>query len=390
MSRQRVVTWCHPFEANRDQVTPYTALQIQELLQKFRWAVWSHPAPPMFPCDLFPFSAFGKHLSGTRFTSYSDVQTAAENWLFGQGTDYYQDRNLKSGERSVPIDPLVNPNDILFPPLHIKLEFMKNFVKSINKEREAFQYFRSKFPRLSDSKTRVEIFMGPQICKIMKYLAFDRILEGKEKAAWEILKVWYEDFYWQPRRLELSTIELYCMNNGKRTRSMNNEHGERFHQDMTAMERRYQWKRRSSETVEKRTRRPKILRERSRRTLKRVVKQNRKSSLVEISQELQSSSRISVSSRTVQRELKNLGFHGRAAAHKPNITPQNAKHRLQWCRAHRHWTVNMWKTLLCVCGVMNLALQFGSRMDASGFGGCPANVSLVTTLCRLLSLVVEA
>ncbi|GFW84425.1 transposable element Tcb1 transposase [Trichonephila clavipes] len=32
-------------------------------------------------------------------------------------------------------------------------------------------------------------------------------------------------------------------------------------------------------------------------------------------------------------------------AHKPNITPQNAEHRLQWCRVHRHWTVDMWKTV---------------------------------------------
>ncbi|GFS47830.1 uncharacterized protein TNCV_3598321 [Trichonephila clavipes] len=49
---------------------------------------------------------------------------------------------------------------------------------------------------------------------------------------------------------------------------------------------------------------------------------------------------------SVERELKHLGFHGRAAAHKPNMTPQNAKHRLQWCRAQRHWTVDMWKTFL--------------------------------------------
>ncbi|GFU80349.1 transposable element Tc1 transposase [Trichonephila clavipes] len=110
------------------------------------------------------------------------------------------------------------------------------------------------------------------------------------------------------------------------------------------------WKRRGSETVEKRTGRPKILGERSCRTLKRVVKQNCKSSLVEISQEFQSSSGISVSSRIArrerERELKYLGYHGRAAAHKPNITPQNAKHLLQWCRAHRHWTMDMWKTVL--------------------------------------------
>lgn len=106
------------------------------------------------------------------------------------------------------------------------------------------------------------------------------------------------------------------------------------------------WKRRGMETAEKRAGRPKKLGERSRRTLKRVVKQNRKSSLLEISQEFQSSSDVSVSSRTVRRELNNLGFHGRAAAHKPNITSQNAKHRLKWCRDHRHWTVDMWKTVL--------------------------------------------
>ncbi|GFW76460.1 regulator of chromosome condensation 2 [Trichonephila clavipes] len=88
------------------------------------------------------------------------------------------------------------------------------------------------------------------------------------------------------------------------------------------------WKRRVSEKAEKRTCRPKVLGERSRRTLKSVVKQNRKSSLVEICQEFQSSSGINVSSRTVRRELKNLGFHSWAAAHKPNITPQN----LAWFR----------------------------------------------------------
>ncbi|GFV67819.1 uncharacterized protein TNCV_925851 [Trichonephila clavipes] len=95
-----------------------------------------------------------------------------------------------------------------------------------------------------------------------------------------------------------------------------------------------EWKRRGSETAEKRTRRLKIL-----------------------------------------------------AAYKPNITPQNAKHRLQWCRAHRHWTVDIWETVLWSD---EFALQSGSRMDTSGFGGCPVNASLVTALCGLLSLVVEA
>ena len=96
------------------------------------------------------------------------------------------------------------------------------------------------------------------------------------------------------------------------------------------------WKRRGSETVKERIGRPKIMSERSRRSLKREAK---KSSLVKITQEFKSSTGVSASSRTVRRELKNIGFQGRAAAHKPNITPQNAKRRLQWCKAHRHCTV---------------------------------------------------
>ncbi|GFX86678.1 regulator of chromosome condensation 2 [Trichonephila clavipes] len=148
------------------------------------------------------------------------------------------------------------------------------------------------------------------------------------------------------------------------------------------------WKRRGSETAEKRTGRPKILGERSRRTLKRVVKQNRKSSLVEISQEFQSLPGISVSSRTVRRELKNLEFH---MVIQP-LTIQTSLHRMRSidCNGVELTIIGLWACGKLFFGVMNLALQSGSQMDASGFGRCPANVPLVAALCRLLSLVVEA
>ncbi|GFW79820.1 transposable element Tc1 transposase [Trichonephila clavipes] len=145
-------------------------------------------------------------------------------------------------------------------------------------------------------------------------------------------------------------------------------------------------KRRGSETAENRTGRLKILGERRRRTLKRVVIQTRKSSLVDISQEFQSSSGISVSSSTVRRELKILAFRGRAAAHKPNITPQNAKQRLQWCRAHDHWTVDMWKTVLWSDKSRLAVWQPDGRVWVWRM---PGEVSLVTALYRLLSLVVD-
>ena len=65
---------------------------------------------------------------------------------------------------------------------------MENSVKSTNKIREAFQYLRSKFPRLSDAKIKKGIFVGSQICIIMNNPAFDQILARKEKAAWEAFK----------------------------------------------------------------------------------------------------------------------------------------------------------------------------------------------------------
>jgi hypothetical protein len=34
------------------------------------------------------------------------------------------------------------------------------------------------------------------------------------------------------------------------------------------------------------------------------------------------------------------------AAHKPNISPVNAKRRLKCCKERRHWTVDNWKRVI--------------------------------------------
>ena len=41
-----------------------------------------------------------------------------------------------------------------------------------------------------------------------------------------------------------------------------------------------------------------------------------------------------------------MGFHGRAAAHKPKITMRNAMRRLERSKARRHWTLELWKHVL--------------------------------------------
>ena len=97
-------------------------------------------------------------------------------------------RNLNPSEKNVVAQPLVDPKDVLLPPLHIKLGLMKNFVKGMNQEGRAFKYIREKFPKLSDAKVKEGIFVGPQIRELVKDPAFDQVLEGKEKEAWEAFK----------------------------------------------------------------------------------------------------------------------------------------------------------------------------------------------------------
>ena len=62
--------------------------------------------------------------------------------------------------------------------------------------------------------------------------------------------------------------------------------------------------------------------------------------------EFQTASGSNVSTRTVRRELHEMGLHGRAAADKPKITMCNAKCWLEWCKARRHWTLEQWKRVL--------------------------------------------
>ncbi|XP_048852601.1 uncharacterized protein LOC125720773 [Brienomyrus brachyistius] len=85
---------------------------------------------------------------------------------------------MKPGCKNIAHEPLVHRDKILMPPLHIKLGLMKNFVKRLDNDSAAFHHLRDKFPELSEAKVK----------------------EG----------------------------------------AVSDEHGERFHQDISVMESRYQ------------------------------------------------------------------------------------------------------------------------------------------------------
>jgi hypothetical protein len=61
---------------------------------------------------------------------------------------------------------------------------MKNFVKAMDRDGQGFLYLQRKFPRISDTKIKVGIFIGPQIKELMKDQDFEGSLNESEKAAW--------------------------------------------------------------------------------------------------------------------------------------------------------------------------------------------------------------
>ena len=82
---------------------------------------------------------------------------------------------------NVENQPLVELSKILLPSMHLKLELMKNFEKTMNQEEIAFTYLREMFPRLSEAKLKEGIIIGPQIRDLIKDEYFDKLLQGDEK-----------------------------------------------------------------------------------------------------------------------------------------------------------------------------------------------------------------
>ena len=56
--------------------------------------------------------------------------------------------SFEPGQRNVAEDPLVDTKNVILPLLHIKLGIVKHFVKAIVRNKKAFGYLKSKFPKL--------------------------------------------------------------------------------------------------------------------------------------------------------------------------------------------------------------------------------------------------
>ena len=84
---------------------------------------------------------------------------------------------------------LVKPNKVYLPPLHIELGLVKNFVKAVIQHREAFKRVCELFPYKFEVKLKQEIFLKPQIRKLLKDQLFETKLTPNELAAWNAFEL---------------------------------------------------------------------------------------------------------------------------------------------------------------------------------------------------------
>jgi hypothetical protein len=95
---------------------------------------------------------------------------------------------LKTSDKNVVRNSLIDPRKVLLPSLHIKLGLVKQFVKALPKEGECFKYLCKKFPGLSDAKLEEGIFVGPDIGSFSQMTCLKRPMKTAEREAYNAFK----------------------------------------------------------------------------------------------------------------------------------------------------------------------------------------------------------
>ncbi|UYV63735.1 hypothetical protein LAZ67_2005461 [Cordylochernes scorpioides] len=139
---------------------------------------------------------------------------------------------------------------------------MKNFVKAMDRNASGFVYLKQKISSISEAKIKEGIFVGPQIRELQQDGNFQNSLNEVEAAAWNSFRnvcknflgsVKVENYRDIVKDLLLSYKALGCNMSLKihflhshldffpdNLGAVSDEHGERFHQTISNMEKRYQ------------------------------------------------------------------------------------------------------------------------------------------------------
>ncbi|GBM93110.1 hypothetical protein AVEN_32037-1 [Araneus ventricosus] len=89
--------------------------------------------------------------------------------------------------------------------------------------------------------------------------------------------------------------------------------------------------------------RPRVIKEKGRRRLSRLIKQNRRQTVAQLTAQYNAGTSASVSEHTVQLTLLDMGLCSRCPTRVPLLTKRQRQLRLQWAQEHRDWTMDEWK-----------------------------------------------
>ncbi|GAB0089264.1 hypothetical protein DMENIID0001_037820 [Sergentomyia squamirostris] len=96
--------------------------------------------------------------------------------------------DFEVGKYSIIETIVVPPGKVLMAPLHVKLGLVKNFLKTLKTDSEAFTHYRRLFKELSDGKAHECNLTGPQIRKLFQDQEFAGKLNAEELRAWNALQ----------------------------------------------------------------------------------------------------------------------------------------------------------------------------------------------------------
>ena len=160
-------------------------------------------------------------------------------------------------ERNVINDPLEDRDRILFPPLHIKLGLIKQFIKALDKDGDCFTYLCLAFLGLTMEKLKAGIFDGPQIRQLIRDPEYENSMNEEELEAWKAFVLVVKNFLGNNKDRNyaelvnnmlnvfrnlgsnMSVKMLYLFSHMDRfpenLGSMSDEQEEKFHQDLKEM-----------------------------------------------------------------------------------------------------------------------------------------------------------
>ena len=188
-----------------------------------------------------------------------DNRAKNEHWIREQ----WPKRNeFTVGEKNIRNESLVPPDKVILLLFHIKLALIKQYVESLDKGEECFKYIFQKFSFLSYEKIKAGVFDGPKILHLLKDKQFIETMSPEEKNGWitfsqvvnnllgntkcpkckEIVKPLLDNFHKLGCNMSVKVHFLHSHLEylPENLRALSEKQGERFHQDIKIMEKRYQ------------------------------------------------------------------------------------------------------------------------------------------------------